>query len=129
MKKILALIILVLSTFICPYPSYAQVKNVKKDPNKKPEIIRDRFMLDFFHTFWMGTPGEINAKKFHPGFNVAGMYDFKLPNDAPFSFGLGLGFSYYTLYSNATLLGHSGSGRLRSGAKSPSAASLLRVSK
>ena len=103
MKKILALIILVLSTFICPYPSYAQVKNVKKDPNKKPEIIRDRFMLDFFHTFWMGTPGEINAKKFHPGFNVAGMYDFKLPNDAPFSFGLGLGFSYYTLYSNATL--------------------------
>ena len=103
MKKRLALIILALASLTLASPSFAQIKNVKKDDNKKPEIIRDRFMLDFFHTFWNGTPGEIDANKFHPGFNVTGMYDFKLPNNVPLSFGLGLGFSYYTLYSNATL--------------------------
>ena len=103
MKKIFYPILLLLTFFCFGSPASAQIKNVKKEDNKKPEIVRDRFMLDFFHTFWIGTPGEINANKFHPGFNVTGMYDFKLPNGRPLSFGLGLGFSYYTLYSNATL--------------------------
>lgn len=70
---------------------------------EKPEIIRDRLMVDVYHSFWMGVPNRVNVNKLHPGFNISAMWDFKLPNKGPFSFGLGLGVSYYTQFSDALL--------------------------
>ncbi|MCQ2286066.1 MAG: PorT family protein [Bacteroidales bacterium] len=104
MKKTLSSLLLILITILLSAPVTAQIPNVKKVDDEKPVIIRDRFMLDFFHTYWTGTSKEMKAStKFQPGFNIAGMYDFRLPNKSPLSFGLGIGFSYYTMYNAATL--------------------------
>lgn len=70
---------------------------------EKPVYIRDRFMFDFFHSFWMGVPEGVDVQKFHPGFNFSALWDFKLPNNSPISFGLGLGFTYITQFSDAGL--------------------------
>ncbi|MCR4965508.1 MAG: outer membrane beta-barrel protein [Bacteroidales bacterium] len=74
-----------------------------KDVEEKPIVFRDRLIMDVFHSFWMGMPTEVNHKKFDPGFNFSAMWDFQIKNK-PLSFGLGVGVTYHTQYSNALLL-------------------------
>ena len=91
----------------------AQTKNKKTkdkiekyfDPkgDEKIEIVRDRLNIDIYHSFWMGMPQEVKYMKFDPGFSVSALWDFKLPNNSPVSFGVGLGFSYYSQFTNALL--------------------------
>lgn len=77
-------------------------KASKWDPNQIV-VVRDRLNFDIFHSFWMGTPKEGEFMKFNPGFNVSAMWDFKMPQNKSLSFGLGVGFSLYTQYSNCIL--------------------------
>ncbi len=100
MKKIVLVIILGLSFF--GYTLTAQPTEGKR-PDDKPEIIRDRLLIDVFHSFWMGMPGEVNSNKLNPGFNISAMWDFKSKSKSPFSFGLGLGVTYYSQFSDAML--------------------------
>ena len=79
-------------------------KNVENKENR-PVVIRDRLTFDIFHTFWMGAPAEGNfMKKFDPGFTVTAMWDFKIPQSQCITFGLGVGFTMYTQYSNCILM-------------------------
>src|SRR5574344_691107 len=80
-------------------------KTIKQDKKKidAPVIVRDRLVFDLYHTIWLGTPSQGNFNKFNPGFNVSAMWDFLTPKKGPVSFGLGLGFSYYTQFSNCVL--------------------------
>ncbi|MBQ9435211.1 MAG: outer membrane beta-barrel protein [Bacteroidales bacterium] len=82
-------------------PKAEKNKSTENPAEKKPEIIRDRLMVDLFHAFWLGMPKEVSSMKFNPGFNVTALWDFKLPNNSPLSFGLGVGFSYYSQFTNA----------------------------
>ena len=79
-----------------------KTETVKNNKNQV-EIFRDRLIVDIFHAFWLGMPKEVNSNKFHPGVSVSALWDFKLPNKGPISFGLGLGISYYSQYTNALL--------------------------
>ncbi|MDR2868256.1 MAG: hypothetical protein LBV46_01795 [Bacteroidales bacterium] len=91
-------------------PPKEKTKNATTINGKKVEIFRDRLVLDVFHAFWLGMPKQdvngvaINNKKFNPGFSLSAMWDFKLPNDGPIKFGLGLGVSYYAHYTNARFI-------------------------
>ena len=69
----------------------------------KVEVVRDRLNIDVYHSFWMGMPQEVKHMKFDPGFSVSALWDFKLPNKSPVSFGVGLGFSYFSQFTNALL--------------------------
>ena len=83
-------------------PSQTPYTGKEADKNAKPIVFRDRLVMDVFHTFWMGMPQEVKHLKFDPGFNFSAMWDFKL-KEKPLAFGLGVGISYYTQYSNALL--------------------------
>ena len=103
-KKILAL-----SLLLCLCVSGVMAQNPQTpytgkddDAGKKPVVFRDRLIMDVFHTFWMGMPQEVKHLKFDPGFNFSAMWDFKI-KEKPLAFGLGVGISYYTQYSNALL--------------------------
>lgn len=104
-RRIIPLVILCMSLIQITYSqtesstSNATLQD-KKEP--KPVIFRDRLIMDIYHTFWMGMPAEVNHAKFDPGFNVSAIWDFNT-NNKPVAFGLGLGISYYTQYSNALL--------------------------
>lgn len=77
-----------------------------KPTSDRPEFLRDRLFVDVFHTLWMGAPASKDIKvmtKFNPGFNIGMMFDIKQNKKAPFSFGLGVGFTYHTQYSEALL--------------------------
>ncbi len=102
MNKFFSSLLIIL--LLLPFSLSAQTqKQDKENENNKPVYIRDRFMIDVFHTFWLKAPKSINPQKFNPGFNISAMWDFKLPNKSPLSFGLGLGFTYYTQFSDAML--------------------------
>lgn len=74
-----------------------------KDTVEEPLVVfRDRFIMDVYHTFWMGMPTEVQHMKFDPGVNISAIWDFKIKKK-PIAIGLGLGASYYTQYSNALL--------------------------
>ncbi len=105
MKKISAFILLC----ACLVTLNAQTEPAKTDTTKgkkvseiadRPLVVRDRLIFDIYHTFWMGTPSQGNFMKFDPGFNVSALWDFILPQNKSISFGLGVGFTYYTQYSN-----------------------------
>jgi len=66
------------------------------------EVFRDRLIVDVFHSFWMNVPNGV-TDKFNPGFNVAVLWDFKATKKSPVSFGLGVGCTYHTQFSNAQL--------------------------
>lgn len=70
---------------------------------EKPEIVRDRLNIDIYHSFWMGMPEGVKHMKFDPGFSVSALWDFKLPNNSPVSFGVGLGFAYFSQFTNSLL--------------------------
>lgn len=74
----------------------------EQEKNEKPVVFRDRLIMDIYHSFWMGMPTEVNHLKFDPGFNVSAIWDFRVKNK-PVAFGLGVGTSYYTQYSDALL--------------------------
>lgn len=78
-----------------------KVFNPKGEEN--PEIVRDRLNIDIYHSFWMGMPEGVKHMKFDPGFSVSALWDFKLPNNSPVSFGVGLGFSYFSQFTNSLL--------------------------
>jgi len=86
--------------------TYAQEENlidIKKTLQKEAvEVFRDRLVVDVFHTFWMKVPTNV-THKFNPGFNVAVFWDFKATKKSPISFGLGVGCTYHTQFSNAQL--------------------------
>lgn len=86
-------------------PATATEKGEKATTEKaeKPLVVRDRLIFDIYHSFWMGTPSQGNFKKFNPGFNVSAMWDFMLPQNKSISFGLGVGFTYYTQYSDCII--------------------------
>ncbi|MEG1556124.1 MAG: hypothetical protein RR356_05305 [Bacteroidales bacterium] len=106
MKKIVISFILILS---CSFPSLTaqspipKNKETEKIKEEKPEIFRDRLIVDVFHSFWMGMPSEVEHLKFDPGFNISALWDFKVSKKSPISFGIGLGVSYYSQFTNALL--------------------------
>ena len=116
-RKIFILVLLVAVCFGAlaqnSQDSTAQRKNKKIketvdqyfNPNgeDKPEIVRDRLNIDIYHSFWFGMPQGVKYMKFDPGFSVSALWDFKLPNKSPVSFGVGLGFSYYSQFTNSLL--------------------------
>ena len=69
----------------------------------KVEVVRDRLVFDIYHSFWMGVPSQGNFMKFDPGFNISALWDFKLPQSKHISFGLGVGVTYYSQYSNCMI--------------------------
>lgn len=74
-----------------------------KDTADEPLVVfRDRFVIDVYHTFWMGMPVQVQHMKFDPGVNFSAIWDFKIKKK-PIAIGLGIGVSYYTQYSNALL--------------------------
>jgi len=66
------------------------------------EVFRDRLIVDVFHSFWFHLPTKV-SQKFNPGFNIAVLWDFKASKQSPISFGLGVGCTYHTQFSNAHL--------------------------
>lgn len=104
MKKIFALLLLAL---LCLQSVQAQTPNTpytgkEEQKDTKPMVFRDRLIMDIYHSFWMGMPSQVTHMKFDPGFNVSALWDFKIKNK-PLAFGLGVGVSYYTQFSNALL--------------------------
>jgi hypothetical protein len=73
-----------------------------KTQKETVEIFKDRLIVDLYHSFWFHVPNNVSPK-FNPGFNVAVLWDFKAGKKGPFSFGLGLGCTYHTQFSNAQL--------------------------
>ena len=118
MKKKLFALILIVATCVCAYAqenqdTIAKVKKTKVkekvekvfNPNgeEKPEIVRDRLNIDIYHSFWMGMPQEVKHLKFDPGFSVSALWDFNVSKKSPVSFGVGLGFSYFSQFTNSLL--------------------------
>lgn len=118
MKRKLIALFLIFATCVCAYSQESQdttaqgkkqklKEKVEKalNPNgdEKVEIVRDRLNIDVYHSFWMGMPQEVKHMKFDPGFSVSILWDFRLPNKSPISFGVGLGFSYYSQFTNSLL--------------------------
>ena len=108
MKKTTLLLALLLVSFC--FTLTAQTSETPAQPSEpivknedRPEIIRDRLVVDVFHSFWLGAPEQINTNKLHPGFNLSLMWDFKQNKKGPISFGLGLGVTYHSQFSDAQL--------------------------
>ncbi|MDR2409430.1 MAG: PorT family protein [Bacteroidales bacterium] len=100
--------LLVLCLF-CVVVSFGQEQEVKQEAKKEkqqrllatPILFKDRIVLDFFSSIWMGVNSEIKQKAINFGFNGAIMFDLPVKKNNPFSFGLGLGVSNHNMYSNA----------------------------
>jgi len=73
-----------------------------KIQKEEVEIFRDRLIVDVFHSFWLNLPSKVTPR-FNPGFNVAVLWDFKARKQSPISFGLGVGCTFHTQFSNAHL--------------------------
>ena len=80
--------------------NYAEIQQKLK--KESVETFRDRLVVDVFHSFWMNVPTGV-TQKFNPGFNVTVLWDFKAKKNSPISFGLGIGCTYHTQFSNAQL--------------------------
>lgn len=105
MKRIIAIFlvcILALQTVQSQTRDTLNTGNAKAKKEQKPEVFRDRLIMDIYHTFWMNMPTEVTHLKFDPGFNISAIWDFKI-KEKPLALGLGVGVSYYTQYSNALL--------------------------
>ena len=100
MKKLL---LITLAALICN-SAIAQNDTVQgKNEETKVEVVRDRLVFDIYHSFWMGVPSQGDFMKFDPGFNISAMWDFKLPQSKHISFGLGVGVTYYSQFSNCLM--------------------------
>lgn len=76
--------------------------NEKKGKETQQVVFRDRLIMDIYHSFWINMPKEVTHLKFDPGFTISAIWDFKI-KEKPLAFGLGVGVSYYTQFSNALL--------------------------
>jgi hypothetical protein len=101
-------IILIYIFFCSVFTIFSQEQNDKllelqqKIKKESVEVFRDRLIIDVYHTFWMNVP-QMVTHKFNPGFNIAVLWDFKTTKKSPISFGLGVGCTYHTQFSNAHL--------------------------
>jgi hypothetical protein len=86
---------------------FGQEKGTKKEEKKEkkqqfaPVLFKDRIVLDFFSSTWLGLDSDIKQKAVNFGFNGAYMFDLPVKKNSPVSFGLGLGVTNHNLYSNA----------------------------
>jgi hypothetical protein len=100
---------LLMLCLFCVVMAFGQEKDVKQEAKKEkqqrllatPILFKDRIVLDFFSSIWMGVNSEIKQKAINFGFNGAIMFDLPVKKNNPFSFGLGLGVSNHNMYSNA----------------------------
>jgi len=99
MKKV-SLFVLCL---ICTTMVVGQDADTKKEkkPLNSPILFKDRIVLDFFSSTWLGLNDNIKKKPVNFGFNGAIMFDLPVKKNHPFSFGLGVGVTNHNLYSNA----------------------------
>ena len=110
MKKIFGIIILALFATIC-FSQETENEISSKKINIKDEKNKDRLIIGVHNSFWNGLPGGVNAKSLCQGYNAALMFDFPTSENSPISFGLGLGYTSYNLYSNATISSNTTSDR------------------
>ena len=100
MRKISCLFVLCL---ICTVVAFGQKTKTKKEKKLQtsPILFKDRIVLDFFSSTWLGLNDDIKQKPVNFGFNGAFMFDLPVKKNHPFSFGLGIGVANHNLYSNA----------------------------
>ena len=79
-----------------------QQDTVKAKPKvSAPVLFKDRIVLDFFNSFWLGDDlADIKTKSIQFGFNGSFIFDIPVRKNAPFSFGLGIGVTNFNIYSN-----------------------------
>ena len=99
MRKI-SLFVLCLICTVVVLGQEAETKKEKK-PLTSPILFKDRIVLDFFSSTWLGLNDDIKKKPVNFGFNGAIMFDLPVKKNHPFSFGLGVGVTNHNLYSNA----------------------------
>ena len=102
MKKISLLITL---CALCSSFVLGQKQDTTATPKKvsAPVLFKDRIVLDFFNSFWLGLgelPSDIKTKPIQFGFNGSFIFDIPVKKNAPFSFGVGIGVTNFNLYSN-----------------------------
>ena len=98
MKRISLLVM----CFSCAIMAFGQEKSTKKERKKDtPVLFKDRIVLDFFSSTWLGLNSDIKQKAVNFGFNGAFMFDLPVKKNSPISFGLGVGVTNHNLYSNA----------------------------
>ena len=79
-----------------------QQDTVKVKPKTSvPVLFKDRIVLDFFNSFWLGDGlSDIKTKSIQFGFNGSFIFDIPVKKNAPFSFGLGIGVTNFNIYSD-----------------------------
>ena len=99
MKKVSLLITLcaLCSSLVCGQKQDTAAIKLKLSA---PLLFKDRIVLDFFNSFWLGTPADIKTKPIQFGFNGSFIFDIPVKKNAPFSFGLGIGVTNFNIYSN-----------------------------
>jgi hypothetical protein len=78
---------------------FGQKQDSIKPKTSTSFLYKDRIVLDFFNSFWLGAD-ELKKKPIQFGFNAAFIFDIPVKKNAPFSFGLGIGVTNFNLYSN-----------------------------
>ena len=100
MKKVILLITLCVA---CSSLMFGQAQDSIGIPVKvgaSSTLYKDRIVLDFFNSFWLGTPENIKTKPVQFGFNGSFIFDIPVRKNAPFSFGLGIGVTNFNFYSD-----------------------------
>lgn len=109
MKKFVISILLISISFCL----FAQENTVIESPknqkqkkisnvSEKPVLFKDRVVLDFMTSIWtgLGKYEGVKPKAINFGFNGEIIFDLPVKRKSPISFGLGVGVSAYSLYSN-----------------------------
>ncbi|MDR0367826.1 MAG: PorT family protein [Bacteroidales bacterium] len=97
-----ALFVLCLIGVMTVVAQQTETKKEKKKPaSDAPILFKDRIVLDFFSSTWLGLEGNIKQKAINFGFNGAILFDLPIKKNSPFSFGLGVGVTNHNLHSNA----------------------------
>ncbi len=110
MKKLIASILLISISFCLSAQENTETNTSSKSKkakmvsnmSEKPVLFKDRFVLDFMTSIWTGLNKYegIKPKAINFGFNGEIIFDLPVKRKSPISFGLGVGVSAYSLYSN-----------------------------